>query len=197
MDRDIQKRRSALTLRLLWGAALIAAFGCREQNAEFSNPPSAPADTSFCTPFANLYAAGDAVTLGGQLFSGKACTRYPNGNLHTVTGYRAGRKEGPWQVYYPDGVLMKEGLIADGQDEGDYNEYFPDGTQKYAYRYRKGLKTGKWKSWYKDGTPYTERNFRDDKLHGKVLVWDESGTLAKEYDYRSGKLVFSKMHFAE
>lgn len=184
-------------LRMLWGAMLILVSGCGEQSAELEKTLPAAADTSSCTPFADLTSRGDAVALGGQLFSGKACTRYPNGSLHTVTGYRAGRKEGAWQVYYPDGVLMKEGLIKDGRDEGAYNAYFPDGTQKYAYTYSEGRKTGKWKSWYADGTPYTERNFRDDKLHGKVLVWDESGTLAKEYEYRSGKLVYSKMHFAE
>lgn len=154
-----------------------------------------------CTPAADLVLKNErfAQTLwsGDNLFSGKACTYYKNGALHTLTGYENGRKSGVWEVFLPDGALQKTGSVKDGKEDGVYREYYAAGTLKYEYRYVLGAKNGVWKSWYEDGTPYTERHFENDKLHGKVLVWDEAGDLAKEYDYRRGALVSSRMHFEE
>lgn len=197
MDSYLQIRGSALSRTLLIGICVYVAAGCTGRNPDPGEASPQPTDAVHCTPSADLTTAEETAYLGEKIFSGKACTRYKNGSLHTLTTYAEGKKEGAWKMYYPDGTLMKEGGIKNGKDEGVYREYFPDGTPKYAYRYRNGLKTGVWKSWYSDGTQYTERHFEEDKLHGKVLVWDEQGTLAKEYDYRRGKLVHSKMHFEE
>lgn len=154
-----------------------------------------------CTPMADLRLKNEpfaqALWSGDNLFSGKACTRYNSGQIHTLTSYENGVKSGIWEVYLPDGTLQKTGSVKDDKEDGPYREYYETGILKYEYHYADGAKTGVWKSWYEDGTPYTERNFHNDKLHGKVLVYDELGEPAKEYDYRRGVLVNSRMHFEE
>ena len=142
------------------------------------------------------FASGVAMNDGSPL-SGKICSYHANGNVHTMTSYKNGTKEGLWEVFFADGQKEKSGFTRQGSDDGLYREWFTNGQLKYEYHYDLGQKVDVWKSWYEDGTRYTERHFEDDQLNGKVLVWDENGKLAKEYDYVRGQLVNSQMHFKE
>ncbi len=140
--------------------------------------------------------AGSSMALSDQNpFSGKACSYFSSGKIHTMTTFRNGLKQGKWLVCYENGQIEKEGNIDNGKEHGTYFEYFSNGQLKYNYTYDSCKKTGIWKSWYENGTKYTERHFQNDQLHGKVLVWDENGKLAKEYHYDHGTLVNSLMHF--
>ncbi|MFN2423758.1 MAG: toxin-antitoxin system YwqK family antitoxin [Cryomorphaceae bacterium] len=209
MKSTRKNNKSRLRLLTAFALPLLLFAGCGPDPV--SRKGDAPATTTDqaketreeneCTPMANLRLKNEpsaqALWWGDNLFSGKACTRYKNGQIHTLTEYENGVKSGTWEVYLPDGTLQKTGSVKDGKEDGPYREYYETGILKYEYHYAAGAKTGVWKSWYEDGTPYTERNFENDKLHGKVLVYDEAGDLAKEYDYRRGALVNSRMHFEE
>ena len=127
--------------------------------------------------------------------SGKTCSWYPNGNIHTETTFHEGKREGVWTIYFENGQPEKTGNIINGKDHGEYKEYYENGQLKYDYIYQNGSKEGVWKSWYADGGKYTERHFSQNTLNGKVLVWDEQGRLAKEYDYLKGSLIKEQMHF--
>jgi antitoxin component YwqK of YwqJK toxin-antitoxin module len=130
-------------------------------------------------------------------FTGKVCSYHSNGEIHTLTSYRAGAKNGLWEVFFANGQREKSGFTRQGKDDGLYREWYANGELKYEYHYDLGKKVDVWKSWYEDGTRYTERHFENDELNGKVLVWDETGKLAKEYDYVNGRLMNSQMHFKE
>lgn len=206
--KSIKKNSGAPLATVAVCIALLCCACGSEQNSRKGDAPE-PLKTSVdagldhlsCTPAADLTLnsanAEQTLWLGDSLFSGKACTYYKNGNIHTLTQYVNGRRQGAWEVYRPDRTLHKQGNVAHGKDDGVYREYHQNGLLKYEYHYRSGAKTGVWKSWYEDGTPYTERHFENDRLHGKVLVWDVAGDLAKEYEYRRGVLVKSRMHFEE
>lgn len=152
---------------------------------------------SDCIPMQKITYSNGMAYLDDKAFSGKVCSYHANGELHTMTSYREGSKDGMWEIFYADGQREKSGFTRQGKDDGLYREWYANGELKYEYHYDLGKKVDVWKSWYEDGTRYTERNFNNDELNGKVLVWDESGKLAKEYDYVNGRLMNSQMHFKE
>lgn len=130
-------------------------------------------------------------------FSGKICSWYSNGNIHSETAFLDGEKAGVWTIYFENGKVEKTGSISHANEDGAYKEYYENGQLKYDYTYQNGSKEGVWKSWYENGGKYTERHFSENTLNGKVVVWDEQGRLAKEYDYVKGSLVNQQMHFKE
>lgn len=179
-------------LALLW----LLFAGCQETASEADSHRTEEHRDQGCFLLSNLIADGaKMMTEGGAPFSGKVCTYFKDGGLHTLTTFVDGVRVGTWEVYYPNGQVHKQGAVSGGEEDGPYLEYFPHGQLKYEYHYERGERVGVWKSWYEDGTPYTERHFAQGVIHGKVLVWDEQGRLAKEYDYRNGSVVRSQMHF--
>ena len=150
-----------------------------------------------CTPMSSVNFENGLAYYEGSLFTGKMCSYHPNGEVHTLTSYQNGEKQGLWEIFFADGRREKSGFTRKGKQDGLYREWYPNGQLRYEYHYDLGKKTGAWKGWYEDGTRYTERHFKNDTLDGKVLVWDENGTLAKEYDYLDGRLINSQMHFKE
>ena len=150
-----------------------------------------------CTPMQEISYANGMAYQNDQLFTGEVCSLHSNGEVHTLTSYREGSKDGLWEIFFADGKREKSGFTRQGNDDGLYREWHANSELKYEYHYDLGKKVGVWKSWYEDGIRYTERHFENDDLNGKVLVWDESGKLAKEYDYINGRLMNSQMHFKE
>jgi len=192
------KRKSPFTGRISRSLLLgILLFNCASSTREApeSEDLGIQKVAQDCLSMSEVRFQDGLATHHGQPISGKVCSYFRTGEIHTLTTYREGEKEGLWEVFYQDGKREKSGFTRRGKDDGLYREYYPNGRLKYEYHYDLGKKVDVWKSWYADGTPYTERHFEDDRLNGKVLVWDENGKLAKEYDYVDGRLVKSEMHF--
>jgi len=128
-------------------------------------------------------------------FSGKAISKYKNGQSFTEKNYQKGIQEGAWLIYYENGNRMKSGVVKNGQKEGNSYEWYESGQKKYEQPYHNNQKHGKWLSWYTNGVKWTERDFENDVLNGKVLVWDSLGTLTKEYTYQKGEMVDKQFYF--
>jgi antitoxin component YwqK of YwqJK toxin-antitoxin module len=76
--------------------------------------------------------------------------------------YEAGREEGPWTYWYPDGTKREEGS------------------------FHLGERDGLWRFWREDGTLETEQTFRDGALDGPAVEYDEAGGKRAERSYRGG-----------
>ncbi len=79
-----------------------------------------------------------------------------------VTGeYEAGRKDGRWRYWYPNGDVRAVGT------------------------YRRGMRTGKWKFQYAGDYPYAEGSFKGGARSGKWVVWnsDHSPNAAESGKY--------------
>jgi len=199
------RKKSIMAFRSLSSFLLFSAFigcSCTDNGIE---PSPAPAKFNLalqkekpqCVHINEITYQSGGAFLNNDPFKGRICSYHQNGNIHTLTSYQNGKKEGLWEIFFADGQKKKSGFTRQGSDDGLYREWFPNGQLKYQYHYDLGKKVDIWKSWYENGTRYTERHFEDDQLNGKVLVWDENGKLAKEYDYVRGQLVNSQMHFKE
>jgi len=196
LQKTLEMKRS-----VLFSIVFFAIFSsCSEANKPADNSTEKVVEQKqelACVPMQEIsYENGNAFQ-NGQTFSGKVCSHHSNGEMHTLTSYNEGLKEGMWEVFFSNGQREKSGFTRKGEDDGLYREWYNNGELKYEYHYDLGKKVSIWKSWYEDGTRYTERHFENDELNGKVLVWDERGKLSKEYDYVNGRLMNSEMHFKE
>lgn len=189
--------RARVFLPTLIFAFLVSCSGGNAPTEEIRTEPQEEKQGPDCVLMQEITYANGLAYRGEALFSGKVCSYHSNGEIHTLTSYNEGVKDGIWEIFFSDGKREKSGFTRQGEGDGLYREWYANGELKYEYHYDLGKKVDVWKSWYKDGTRYTERHFENDELNGKVLVWDESGKLAKEYDYVNGRLMNSQMHFKE
>ncbi|MCZ4407190.1 toxin-antitoxin system YwqK family antitoxin [Cryomorphaceae bacterium 1068] len=190
-----------MSVRVFLPTLVLAFFvSCSVEDVpakEVRTEPQEDEQGSDCVPMQEISYANGLAYRNETPFTGTVCSYHSNGEIHTLTSYREGKKNGLWEVFFANGQREKSGFTRQGKDDGLYREWYTNGELKYEYHYDLGKKVDVWKSWYEDGTRYTERHFENDELNGKVLVWDESGKLAKEYDYVNGRLMNSQMHFKE
>ncbi|WBO84022.1 toxin-antitoxin system YwqK family antitoxin [Hymenobacter yonginensis] len=78
--------------------------------------------------------------------------RLTNNVLLVQGAYRAGRKEGLFEIYHPNGELATRG------------------------RYLQGREVGDWAYWYPTGRPRQILSFRDGRAPLIQQFWDETGT---------------------
>ena len=94
------------------------------------------------------------------------------------TTYTMGRRNGPWQRWYDNGMIWSKGTYRDDNLHGDYQMNYPDGRPKMRGKYDAGMRTGIWLNFNDDGTVRTQTGFVDgvDKT-----VKRENGTFEEFY----------------
>ena len=124
---------------------------------------------------------------------------------------RDGKKEGIWEIYYPDGKLMARETYAAGQLHGWVHTFHPNGKSAsrefwqedlledsayYFYpegslhrkgRYQNGLYEGCWLSFFPDGIPEQRIQYLRGMPDGRFENWRQDGSRLEEGTYREGK----------
>ncbi|UKM65408.1 tetratricopeptide repeat protein [Flavobacteriaceae bacterium GSB9] len=139
---------------------------------------------------------------------------HPNGNILSKGLYDiTGGKEGYWEFFSKNGVLIEKGNYSKNKATGEYilyhnngkvesisnyvndslsgyySNYFKNGQLKRQGWYKNNLGHGEWQSYYIDGTLQVINFYHKDKLHGVQEFYSVDGKLEHTSKYRYGELL--------
>lgn len=100
-----------------------------------------------------------------------------------------GEQDGPYQKFYPNGVLQVEGTFVNGKRSGLWVSYHPAGNKQSENNYEDGVLEGKTVVYYPSGQIMYIGYFSNGENDGQWLYFDTEGTLIKEVLYKNGKLI--------
>ena len=108
----------------------------------------------------------------------------------------AGRAEGPWTAWYPDGEIRERGSFAGGHRQGLWTRWYPNG-QRHSEGERRwhpepgaALREGRWRFWFSNGQLRSEGHFEQGLRQGPWSCWNHRGQVDREQtgEYRAGQL---------
>ena len=86
---------------------------------------------------------------------------YEVGDEKQVGSYIAGKREGIWKHYYPNGILNFEGSYIEGNQNGEFITYWDNKKIKEKGKYIMGLKEGDWSLFDYDGIKIITIRYED------------------------------------
>jgi antitoxin component YwqK of YwqJK toxin-antitoxin module len=99
----------------------------------------------------------------------------------------AGRKQGPWKEYHPNGVLKSKGVYLNGKRVDDWTFYFSNEVVEQKGKYdKKGKAQGPWKWYYESGNILREENYRNNLQDGLMTEYSDSGKVITKGEYLDG-----------
>ena len=106
---------------------------------------------------------------------------------------RNGEYHGSFTDYEPEGVeaslgIYQEGEYRDGLREGPYNYFYPSGIIRGEGSYRSGLRDGPYTSWYENGQIRNKWNRSNGELDGPYEDYYENGQLNEKGSYSNGEV---------
>jgi len=100
----------------------------------------------------------------------------------------AGRQQGPWKEYHPNGELKSKGEYVNGKRIGDWVFYHPNGKTEQLGKYdKRGRAQGPWKWFYESGNLLREENYRNDLQDGTMTEYSDDGKIITKGDYVDGQ----------
>ena len=98
----------------------------------------------------------------------------------------AGRRQGPWTIWYSDGSLEAHYNYTDGEEDGIQTYYHPNSTKAFTGLVVMGLRAGTWTCWWDNGNKKSEGDWIAGQMEGEWSFWDRSGNLIGTYTYFLG-----------
>lgn len=87
----------------------------------------------------------------------------------------AGREQGPWVEYHPNGQIKSKGEYLNGRRIGEWIFYYSNGKLEQKGKYdRKGKAQGPWKWYYESGNLWREENYRNDLQDGVMTEYTDA-----------------------
>ena len=91
--------------------------------------------------------------------------------------YSNGVKNGDYEVYNSQNILITKGTLEKGKPDGEILSYYPNGTLKSKINYSKNLMNGSFKIFWKNGKIKTYKDYRKGVIVGKIEHFDAQGNL--------------------
>ncbi|PZR25914.1 MAG: hypothetical protein DI535_16540 [Citrobacter freundii] len=111
---------------------------------------------------------------------------YPDGKIAQSGVYKAGKIEGPASIFYPDGTIFGNQLFIADKKDGRQEYFYPDGKLNFFYTYVNGIREGAYESYYPNGQPKEFYHLVGDSLNGIYRYYYPSGQLWTEKEYKNG-----------
>lgn len=100
----------------------------------------------------------------------------------------AGRQQGIWKEFHPDGKLKSLGEYVNSKRVGEWVFYHPNEKIEQKGKYdRKGKAQGSWKWFYESGNLLLEENYRNNLLDGVMTEYSDSGKVVTKGEYIDGQ----------
>lgn len=110
--------------------------------------------------------------------SGSLIEYHPNGKRACHWELQNNHHDGPWRRWTAEGELLEEGWYRKGKRDGQYNLYFPDSAKRVEGRYKDDQRDGKWRRYREDGQVKQEDFYESGKLV-RWEQWDSNGQSKK------------------
>lgn len=99
----------------------------------------------------------------------------------------AGRKQGNWKEYYPNGVIKSKGVYLNGKRVDEWSFYFSNEKVEQKGKYdKKGKAQGPWKWYHESGNILREENYRNGLQDGLMTEYSDSGKVITKGEYLDG-----------
>ena len=111
----------------------------------------------------------------------------PPGRRYIADYWIAGKCEGIYESYHPDGIVLATGVYKQGVKEGTWTNYWPNGQKKMEQEWVRGKENGRQRGWHDNGKPAVEGAYVEGKPDGKWVWWYPNGQKKTEQTERGGK----------
>ncbi len=101
--------------------------------------------------------------------------------------YKAGKADGKWLYFFPDGGVELELMFKDGEANGPRVNYYSNGKIVSKGVYLNNKQQGKWENFYETGTRRSLSNYNQGKLQGVRELYHENGMLNEKGIYIDGE----------
>lgn len=93
---------------------------------------------------------------------------YRDGALESVRYYRADKKTGRHQSFWPNGKLRAAAWYADDAYQGEYRSFYESGRPYELRHFERGREAGLQQSWTEDGALFLNYEVRNGRRYGLV-----------------------------
>lgn len=112
---------------------------------------------------------------------------YPNGVLLESANYVNDHLHGERKYFHPNGMLESEEHFNNGVYEGAYKKYFENGTLALEQNYLKGALEGQSVAYYPNGVVKERVTLKENEENGPFSEYYETGILKTEGFYVPGE----------
>lgn len=103
------------------------------------------------------------------------------------TPYVEGRAHGLSLARYPGGALRFRRLYRAGKREGVHEGFWPNGQLQFTYRYVEDLFEGEQRAYHANGVLAELRHYRAGHEEGLQRFFDETGRIIANYTFKDGR----------
>ncbi len=135
---------------------------------------------------AGLQQKGAVLMFNNLPFNGYLVKYSPQGRLLSKTGYVEGKREGIAEVHDESGNQIERRYFKANKKVGFHEGWWPNGQKKFEYTFIDGLHHGEYKEWQMDGKPYKEFHHEMGFEVGSQKMWDSDGSIRANYVVKKG-----------
>jgi hypothetical protein len=117
-------------------------------------------------------------------FAGKA----PPQDVERGCVDNAGRRQGVWTRWWPNGSKWREAVYKDGKLNGPARAWRPDGTTFYNAEYKNGFLNGNITVYYANGRIKVQGAYTFGKPNGRWVAYKDDGTAVGQLLFDAGKV---------
>lgn len=96
---------------------------------------------------------------------------------------KQGRKQGPWEYYYPGGALKAKGSYKNDFKIGNWNYYYRNGQLEQRGRYIRGNPDGLWTWYHSTGQVWREEEYVMGAADGSSVEYNDTGAVIAQGKY--------------
>ncbi len=114
---------------------------------------------------------------------------YPNGQLKAKITFKDNRQYGPVTTYYPNGNVREQGYWKGNKWVGDYKFFYENGNPMYIWHFNQyGRRDGEQKYFYDNGKLMLVGTWKDGKEYGTLKEYYKNGRIKKISHWQDGEL---------
>lgn len=95
------------------------------------------------------------------------------------------KREGLWQFFNDDEILIAEEFYENGIAAGTWKNYYMNGALLEEINYKNGKKEGPWKQYFEDGPLKLTATYENDKLQGLATFFHPNGRVKISGPYKN------------
>lgn len=124
-----------------------------------------------------------------KTYSGVISEHYANGSPKLWKTLVAGKAEGLWLEWYPDGTLRYKAYWKNDLGHGKWEYFHPNGQLRSESFYIEDIAQGIYRSYFDNGQLQSDGVYLNGNKNGIELLYDVNGTMLKRNFYDNGQLV--------
>jgi antitoxin component YwqK of YwqJK toxin-antitoxin module len=182
-------QRGLLTITMLYENGSVVESNVADQpDIEIINRYNAENKLIYSGPFRNNVPVGVHREFGTDGKVSNAFIYNDNGvKISEGIVDEAGRFNGRWKDFYPDGKVQAEGTYTDSRRSGIWKFHNTKGAIEQTGSYNNGRPDGLWKWYYENGSILREEEYFQGQRDGQFTEYSPAGDIISQGQYSDGE----------